>query len=108
MYEYHSLLKAYKPNESYPLKTPTFRMGLQLRVTKKPFKDVYVYHYGRLYEGHVVFIHKNDEFPMKSSKPLYSQLNETTSFSIKPIDKVMDEDLYIISLKEYVSGRTNL
>ncbi|CAO1403765.1 unnamed protein product [Diamesa tonsa] len=102
MFEFNSVVKASPPNESYPLKTPTFRMGLRLRLMKKQFKEEYINHYGTLFDGHVVFIHKNDEFPMKSSKPLYNKLNETTSFSIIPQGKVLDDNLYKMSFEEYV------
>ena len=77
-------------------------MGLHAIFRKKGFYDEYIKHFGRIYDGHLVFIHKNEEFPMKTSKPFYSQVNETTSFIINPQLKFIDEDLYEISLDEYV------
>ena len=98
IFEFNNGVKAIKPNESYPFQTPTFRMGLHVNLKKKKFKDEYINHSARIFDGHLIFIHKNEEFPMKTSKPFYSQVNDTISLTINPQLKVIDVDLYKISL----------
>lgn len=75
-------------------------MGFHAIFLKKPIKDVIIQFTGRIFDGHLLFIHKNEEFPMKTSNLFYSQTNETTSFTINPLQKVIDEDLYKLSFEE--------
>ena len=75
-------------------------MGFHAVFRQKWFWDPYISHSGSIFDGLLIFIHKNEELLKKSSKQFYNHINETTSFLITPQQKVLDEDLYELSIQE--------
>lgn len=98
--EYNSGVRAVTWNDSYPLKTPNYQLGLHAILGRKYIDKPYITHSKDMIDGQHFIIHKNDELPMKSSNHFYSAINETTSFIIAPQLKTIDKGLYSTSLQE--------
>ena len=100
LFELINGVKSTKSNETYPYKTPSFRMGFHAVFRVKEYSYEYIAPSGNNFDGLLIFIHKNEELLMKSSKQFYNRINETTSFLITPQQKVLDEDLYELNVQE--------